>query len=111
MLVILATDSLTAKRWVEGRNAHNDEALEILQEIFKIMDDKQMRLYCIYVPTKLNVSDRPSRESDDTLDDKCRDATLRLLKLAETEALGMWMKDGPRSGGVIRERGDMTLEF
>ena len=111
VLVILATDSLTAKRWVEGRNAHNEEALLILKEIFSIMDEKQIRLYCIYVPTKLNVSDRPSREIDDHLDLKCLDATRRLLILAESEALGMWMKDGPRSGGVIRERGDMTMEF
>lgn len=102
-LVVLATDSMNAKRWIEAMKANNEQALVYLREIFLHMKKYNLRLYLVYVPSKQNAADhatRPHVTRDTSLFDQSTvDATRKYLERAEVEAKRMWFL----TGGMERE--------
>ncbi len=60
-LVILATDSLNAKAWVEAAKAECPLARALLRELFEHMESLGIRLYLVYVPSACNVADHKTR--------------------------------------------------
>lgn len=114
-LIVLATDSMTAKHWVENRNAHNEQALVILAEIEALLRQNKCRLYLVYVNTLDNAADLPSRiaASEARVEERHLTATCSLLRSAAFEAKGMWSKSGGLVGGStynIRPRCTETEE-
>jgi hypothetical protein len=120
-LVVVATDSLNAKCWVEQGYSTTSKGDEMIGRIFKALGAR--RLYLVYVPTGCNVADEPSRQNTpgrldgerqrhviDTsnsliVDEKVRQTWAR-LELGRSEAMGAWQLDGPQIGGApaIRTR-------
>ena len=102
-LIVLATDSMEAKNWCEQGHGRNDDCLHYLRLIDKLLDEHSCRLYLTYVSTNINVSDLPSREDCQTLDESKAQSTLDVLKIAEHNAKGLWWKSGD-STGADKER-------
>lgn len=99
-LIIMATDSMNAKHWVESGKANNPEALRLLNLLFSHLRSFNLRLYLVYVPTGDNVADYSTRPHPEDKTSRAYlpsqfFATGRLLALAEKEALGMWLDVGP----------------
>ena len=103
-LIVLATDSMTAKHWVENRGAHNWRALLILKEIEDLLRKNNCRLYLTYVNTLINASDlpsrRPPREALSCIDEDLLAKTNLVLRNADLEARGMWSDHGGLTGGT-----------
>ncbi len=103
-LIILATDSMNAKNWVQSGKAHNSIALLILGEIFRHLRQYNQRLYVVYVPSAQNVADFATRDItcpvQDAFDRKQFEDTRTLLRQTQVEATGMWLERGGRTGGV-----------
>ncbi len=104
--VILATDSMTAKHWVENGDAKPIEARILLAKLDEMLTARSARLFLTYINTKLNVADRPSRVpiGDKALDEDALKATVLALRHAERESRGLWATSGNRTGGVRRGR-------
>ena len=106
-LVILATDSMNAKRWVEAAKANNSVALDYLRKIFAHMDKLHLRVYLVYVPSKKNVADYATRPRLDRAGAQWEPQTFHdtqaFLARAEAEAKKMWIVHGAQSGGMERE--------
>jgi hypothetical protein len=77
-LIVIATDSLCAKGWVERRYAERSDARQVLRELAMTLGDRT-RLACTYVPTGDNVADEPSRCD-------LNDNNPRAIKLPQLEA-------------------------
>jgi len=114
VLIVLATDSMVAKHWVETGVAHNEQALDLLAAIDSLLKASGSRLYCVYVNTKDNISDVPSRLGKDGYlaefstpanSDKRR-ATLKLLGAAADEAKQTFLASGGKYGGMNRSEGN-----
>ena len=113
LLIVLATDSMVAKHWLETGMAHNSEALQMLQEIDTLLRRHHARIYAAYVNTNDNLADTPSRvgktryelgeESRAGDNARRRTATRKVLQAAEKEAKGMFLKAGDNAGGMIRK--------
>ena len=71
-ILIIATDNLVAKRWVEKRVADNDDANEILRHIFQVMVDHGFHISLLYVPSADNAADPISRGRYERNDDQFR---------------------------------------
>lgn len=109
-LIIIATDSMVAKRWVEAGKAHNDIALELLNKIFFCLKETNNRLYLTYVPSVMNVADFTTKEQKDAVQTHedypqlftttQKNQTGYLLALAENEAKKVWMLYGGVTGGT-----------
>jgi hypothetical protein len=98
-VLVVATDSLNAKPWVERTYARTEEANTILQDLFTKVLGKT-RLYLVYVPSNDNVADEPSRCKE--LIPRRVAKTLEYLKSAKREAIGIWSVEGGQTGGVAR---------
>lgn len=65
-LIIIITDSLCAKGWVERLFSDREDARQLLKRLQRILDGSAtgtaIRLSCIYIPSANNLSDIPSRE-------------------------------------------------
>ena len=113
LLIVLATDSMVAKHWLETGMAHNSEALQMLQEIDILLRRHHARIYTVYVNTNDNLADTPSRigkmryelgeESKPGDNARRREATRKLLRVAEKEARGLFLKAGNSAGGMERK--------
>lgn len=107
-LIVLATDSMTAKYWVENRNAHNLIALTIIGHIEELLRKNKCRLYLTYVNTLSNAADLSSRRKKENAEilPALLKETLVVLTNAAVEAKGMWSLNGGIIGGVseIRQR-------
>ena len=95
-LLVIATDSLNAKGWVQKGCARNARANEILAELDTHLDGR--RLYLVYVPTKDNVADEPSRNAKELVAARIK-ATGDCLKKASVEAGSVWLAAGLQVGG------------
>lgn len=82
-LVVLATDSLTAKAWFEKWYARNPRACLLLRQLHERMG-LNFRIALVYVPTDDNVADEPSRGKP--CEDGKRAKTLLLLRETECRA-------------------------
>ncbi len=100
-LIVLGTDNLNAKAWIERRYAHNDAANEILQQLVPALLQANCRLYLTYVPTAENVADEPSRGIDQ-LDPKRLEATFVRLYTAWLEAKETFARAGNFTGGQAK---------
>lgn len=95
-LLVLATDSMTCKSWIERGCSPRDEANEMLQQILTTLENHNQRLYVIYVPTEENVADEPSRRK---IWERVKlEATRRRLDLAFMECQGAWAVAGGTTG-------------
>lgn len=86
-ILIIATDSMTAKHWVENQVANNDEANHILHDLYvaKLTDRRQ--IFMTYVSTDDNAADSMTRENTDKeINMKRIVATRRCLEQAATLA-------------------------
>lgn len=103
-LIILATDSMNAKRWVEAAKAGNATARSYLRKLFAHMDKFNLRVYLVYVPSKKNAADYATRphlnRGRDMWEPQTFNETKALLSLAEAEAKKMWIVHGAQSGGM-----------
>ncbi len=98
-LIILATDSMNAKNWVQSGKAQCREAYPILKAIFTHLKKYNQRIYVVYVPSAQNVADYATRHTDKEFEDVPFRQTRCLLAHAETEACGLWLTTGGISGG------------
>jgi hypothetical protein len=95
-LIVLATDSMTCKSWIERGCAPTSLANAMLKEIFLTLEQRAQRLFVIYVPTDDNVADEPSRDKQ-IIAAKERKTRAR-LELAFRECLGTWSVAGGSTG-------------
>ena len=118
-LIVMLTDSMNAKAWIERGYSIIPEVQKLLKMIFLIL--KHTRLYLRYIRSEWNLADLPSRlppqdkravrdgkrqrwyqnklvENDSDLAERCRES-LRALKCARDEAKGEWCISGPAFGG------------
>ena len=66
-LIIIITDSLCAKGWVERLYSDREDARLLLNRIYKILKGRNasapaIRVSCVYIRSKNNIADVPSRE-------------------------------------------------
>lgn len=61
-LIIIATDSMCAKGWMERQFAEREVAQKLLMEVMDLLRNKSTRVCCVYVRTDNNVADIPSRD-------------------------------------------------
>jgi hypothetical protein len=104
-LVILATDSMNAKRWVEAAKADNPTALKYLFELFQHMKQYDIRVYLVYVPSKKNVADHSTRphlkgKQPAAYLEQPFQETRHILARADAEARKTWTAFGARTGGM-----------
>lgn len=97
-LVILGTDNMNCKHWIEGSPAHDEKIREILSNIHSTLTRHQSRLYITYVPTKENFADELSRNEE--LEITKLQQNHQLLLAARLEALGTWNLAGQTTGGT-----------
>jgi len=95
-LIVLATDSMTCKAWIERGCAASPQANEMLDKIFGILKRRGQRLYVIYVPTDENSADAPTREKD--LEMEKVEKTRKRLEIALAECQGLWSISGGTAG-------------
>ncbi len=113
-LIILATDNMNAKNWCENGHSKRAFVLETLKKIDEALGS-HCRLYLVYINTSDNVSDCPTRnEAKDMLEVKRLRNTLQVLRAANFEARGLWLRSGSETGGVavtgeIRGRDEENL--
>ena len=100
-LFVLATDSLTAKSWVEKGCATTGDGNELLDALFAELGAK--RIFLTHINTKVNVADAPSRNIGQ-IDAVCTLETWKQLSVAAWEARGVWMSTGGQAGGTRRQR-------
>ncbi len=99
-LFVIATDSQNAQSWAERGYANNDRANRWLNTLYDLLESR--RLYLIYIPTDDNVADTPSRNVRELEPPRCA-ATIRYLRRARVEALGIWKLEGGQVGAAERE--------
>ena len=105
-LIVLATDSMVAKHWVESGNTRVEGALGLLKELDEMLTNSGSRLYLVYIPTKDNLADVPSRKGEGGYwaewgnYSRERKATRALLESAAAEARKTFIRDGGKTGGV-----------
>lgn len=98
-LIILATDNMNCKHWVERGHCHHDDINDMLADVMNALKKIQCRLYVTYVPTDENFADAPTR--DKPLDRSCLKKTHQRLLSAFAEATtGMWKLAGGNVGGT-----------
>ena len=96
-LIVLATDSMVAKHWLDAGDAKPHDALDILSTIHQRLEERNCRLYTAYVNTKKNLADAPSRvgvaEYEKTKGnyEEERTSTLKILQFAVKEAQGTFL--------------------
>ena len=103
-VMVIATDSMTAKSWAQKMCANNAEANVILRLLSEELADR--RLYLVYIPSADNPADAPSRE--EALDVKTDVRIARawnLLQEAGIHAQGVWAVAGGRVGGMPKKTG------
>ena len=117
--IVMLTDSMNAKAWIERGYAITPEVQRLLKLIFQCL--RHTRLYLRYIRSEWNLADLPSRlppqgkrgvrdgksqrwyqnkllENDSDLADRCKQS-LRALHCARGEAKGEWCISGPAFGG------------
>ena len=99
-IIVVATDSLNAKAWVERRSSSKAEAIEVIERIFTALCGR--RVYVVYVPSERNASDAPSR-GQRAISAEALLATWRCLQHGLREARGIWAHVGGQSGGAVPE--------
>ena len=107
-LIILATDSMVAKHWLDSDDAKPSAALEVLGRIQEKLKTRRCRLYTAYINTDKNLSDIPSRDgvakykAEAHLYSERRQATIKLLHFARKEAKSLFLKSGGNTGGMSK---------
>ncbi len=100
-IVIIATDSLNAKAWVENKWSSNPEAMALIIELLEALCGR--RIYVVYVASELNCSDAPSR-GELVIPATALLGTWRCLQHGLREALqGVWSVAGGQAGGAKPE--------
>lgn len=102
-LILLATDSMTCKSWIERGVSPTVEANKLLKEIFDKLDSRcsengGQRLFVTYVPSEHNVADEPSRNEQLSLQKAA--LTYRYLDRAFIECSSAWRFAGRASGAT-----------
>jgi hypothetical protein len=105
-IVIVASDSLNAKAWVENKWSANETAMALIVELLKALNGR--RIFVVYVPSELNCADPPSRRRveqgvDNKIPAKALLATWRCLQHGWREAQGVWAVAGGQAGGAAPE--------
>ena len=95
-LIVLATDSQNAKNWIEKGHAKNATAMKLLKKLDGLLQES--RLYLVYINTKHNVADQPSREEH--MEPARLVETIKVLSRASELAKGLWRISGDKVGGV-----------
>jgi hypothetical protein len=110
--LIIVIDSLTAKAWIEQGYAECPFAFEIVQKIHAALQDR--RLYLVYVPSRDNLADTPTRDAQTLGETRRRwthvpsdrrrlDATILALRRGRDLARSTWSIAGGQVGGAPRE--------
>ena len=98
-VIVLATDNLSCKYWIEKGHARNPRIQELLREIHTTLRAHDCRLFVTYVNTKENYSDDISRRRG--FDAKKFRETHDVLCRAGDEAIAsLWEIDGDVVGGA-----------
>ena len=103
-IIVLATDNMSCKYWIEKGHARDERIQDLLNEIHSILSGtgKVCRLFVTYVNTLDNFADEISRNKA-TKNEKI-DKNHALLKRALDEATAsLWNLGGGRYGGATRE--------
>jgi hypothetical protein len=108
-LIVLGTDNMNCKHWIERGHCHHQEVNAIMRRIYSLLNppgsnnnnDMIIRLFVTYVPTDDNVADDPSRNTEWTIERLMK--TDRWLKKAFAEADGLWRIIGSSFGTTTEE--------
>ncbi len=99
-LIIIATDNMNAKNWCENGHSKRPFVLETLKKIDEALGS-HCRLYLVYINTTDNVADCPTRNgAKKVLEVERLRNTLQVLRAADFEARGLWLRSGSETGGV-----------
>lgn len=60
-LLLLGTDNMNCKHWIEKEHSHRPDINNLLSEIVTMLRQANCRLYVAYIPTDENVADSPTR--------------------------------------------------
>ena len=107
-LIVLATDNLSCKFWVEKGHARTQKMQDKLNELHEMLHRHGVRLYLVYVPSADNFADEISRIADQERMKRELSATKlecghRLLERAFKEVnYGLWSLGGGDTGGIGR---------
>ena len=98
-LLILATDNLSCKYWIEKGHAKRPDMQEMLNTMHELLEKSHCRLYVTYVNTKKNVADQLSRREE--LEQSRLDSCVELLERSFLEATSsLWKIDGSFFGAT-----------
>lgn len=93
-LIVLATDNMNAKIWTERGFGKCDITNTLIRELNQLLDTHQVRLYLVYVESKSNSADCPTRYEE--ISEKRRVETKNVLENGLKEAHGLWKISGER---------------
>ena len=99
-LIILATDSLTCKAWIERSCSPNEDADKMVQQIHAMLSAREQRLYLVYIHTSRNAADDPSRNKE--FNQTQLEETYKRLLVAAEECKSLWWTAGNRMGASKR---------
>ena len=101
-MIVLATDNLSCKYWIEKGQARSEDIQKLLREIHHLLESASCRLYLTYVNTDDNFADEISRNK--LVDETKLEKNHKLLTRAFVEAsTSMWTISGGVVGGNERE--------
>ena len=101
-MIVLATDNLSCKYWIEKGHARSEDIQNLLREIHHLLESASCRLYLTYVNTEDNFADEISRNK--LVDATKLEKNHKLLTRAFVEAsTSMWTISGGVVGGNERE--------
>ena len=114
-LILLATDNMNCKHWIERGYAKNQEINEIMRRIYSVLDGKKIRLFVTYVPTDDNVADdftRPVDGKETQLNPEKLAKTHQVLQKAFVESTaGMWLISGGLMGTAVAQEWTMRRKI
>ena len=98
-LLVLATDNLSCKYWIEKGHAKRADMQEMLNTMHGLLEKNHCRLYVTYVNTKKNVADQLSRREE--MEQPRLDSCVDLLERSLLEATSsLWKIDGSIFGAT-----------
>ena len=97
-IIVLATDNLSCKYWIEKGHSRSETIQRLLRELHSMLEQAGSRLYVTYVNTKVNFADEISRNRA-TVPSKLQDNHDLLLRALAEATSSLWLVSGGTVGG------------
>ena len=101
-LIVLATDNMSCKYWIEKGHAKKEEMQAMLDELHTMLNEKNCRLYVTYVHTDDNIADELSRNRQVVMN-KAKGNHELLVRALKEATTSLWNIGGGTVGGATNE--------